>query len=292
MIKIERKQFEIDIANYADTYMQVLRNGMNKASSFADTGYVSSIMQELGHFSCLIRLECLNDMTMLHNDVAYARSMHDAYSTIGEYCYDMLKQAFDATNETLMQCNKLYYDLQRSLQPEHIDISVATNYIAFNAFGNSATLLLTDFKRMSGVGLCYDMQWQGKTICISSVQEHMSPRLIELQELSDVLRALHDAGDVVNCIDNWSAIVNDKLLTSKISAMAAWTIIFNTYKKLWSNIEFTKQNAQVFCNLSLTKDKFVESVFRQGRVKRFDYRQNYMQVLMLDYVNNANFDLS
>jgi hypothetical protein len=290
MIKLERKQFEIDVANYADSYVQVLKSGMNRASAFADTSYIHSIIQELGQFSCLIRLECLNDMTMLHNDVGYARTMHESYESIGEYCYEMLKQAYDATNETLMHCNKLYYDLHSILQPEAIDISVATGYIAFNAFGNTAVLTLTNFKRMSGIGLCYDIQWQGRTIMTSNIQEQMSSKLKELQELAEVLRLLNDGGDFVDKIDAWSSIVNDKLVNAKIDAMAAWNATYNTYKKLWFNTEFTKQNAQIFCSLDIIKDKFVEAVCRQGKVHKIDYRQNHMQVLMLDYVNNANFD--
>lgn len=290
MINIARQQYCIDIMNYSDAYIQKLKQGMFKSSACVDTSYVRDVLSDLGSFSALVRMECLNDMTLLHQDIAYAKNMQESYENFADYCYDMLKQAYGASNECLSQSNQLFYKLQSELQLEHVDISIASGYIAFNLFGHGATLELMNFKRMTGIGLCYDLCMKQPTIVTSNVQEQLSPRLTCNIELAEVLQQLQSGGEVYKAIDAWSAIVNDKLQDAKRNAMPAWCATYNAYKADWFNVEFSKQNASTFCILTLTAKRLNETVCKLGKVRRLDYGLDFMKVLQLDYINNGNFN--
>ena len=276
--------------NYADKYIQSLKQGMYKNSACVDTSYAREVVADLQSFAALVRMECLNDMTLLHQDMNYAKNMQDSYEDFAEYCYDMLKQAFNATNEILSQCNQLFYDLRGKLNFEHTDICVASNYIVFNAFGQGNMLELYNFKRMTGIGMCYDMRMRQQTIVTNNVQEQMQSKFDNLVELADVIRCLRDASSIAQSIDAWSAIVNDKLADAKLQAMAAWNATYKAYKNDWFNVEFTKQNAATYCNLVLTTKKVYEMLHNRGKTKKLDYGIDHMKVLQLDYVNNSNFE--
>lgn len=288
MVTIERKQYCIDMLEYASKYATRLKQGLLKHSTYVDADYMRDIIEDLGSFAPIIRMECLNDMTLLHTDTKIAGELKSMYTDFGDYCYDMLKTAYDATNETLLLCNQLYYDIVQVLSPEHIDVAVATNYIAFNAFGKGGTVELTNFKRLSGIGLCYDILVKQQGIATSNVQEKMQARLAYFAELGEVISQLNNETQLFQLIDKWSENVNDKLLDIKNNALPAWIATYYAYN--WQQLDLTKQNALTYCNLSVQPKKVVEALFNKGRSKRVDYGVDYAKVLQLDYLNNANFD--
>lgn len=290
MITLDSKQFRIDLNNFAETYRSQMRKKLGGPYSYVDSAYIRDVLTDLDSFAACIKLECLTDMTMLHNDVQQAEIIKDAYETYGDYCLDVLKQAYNATNECLTLNNKLYYDLQNALQFEHVDIAVSSGYVAFNSFSGGATVELINFKRMTGLGLCYDIRMKQQQIITSNIQEKMQSKLINVIELSELLSQLHNESEVYQKLDAWSEVVNDKLLEHKIQALPAWNAVWNTYKEQWFQLELTKQNAVIYCSLSMLRSKFTEQLFRYGKTKRLDYGTDHNKVVQLDYFNNSNFE--
>ena len=290
MVTIERRQYCIDINEYAEQYIQRLRQGSTKLNLTIDAGYLRDVISELGNFAALLRIEGLNDIGLLYEDMHYAETEQSQFESFGDYCYELMHEAFDKTNICLSANNELHAKLSKVIDKNQIDINVATNYIAFNMFGSGNILELTNFRRATGIGLCYDINLRQTPILTSNIQEEFTPKLDKLIIIAEILSMLKNHAAIFNDIDEWSAQVNDKAIEGKIAALPAWNATYQTYKEAWNLVEFTKQNASTFCTMSIVKENFTEQLFKAGKIKHFNYGKDFRTLLNLDYINYLNFD--
>lgn len=289
MLTIDKQQYEVDILAYADSYINGLRQSLVRTSAYIDESYVKDVLQQIGSFAALVRQECIYDMTLLHTDINAAKIEMDAYNDFGQYCFSKLYEAKKATDNALMLNNQLCYELSRFFDFDTTCIAVASNYIAFNLFDTGCTLELTNFKHMSGIGLCFDILLRQPPVCTTNIQERINAKLISFEDIAKVLASIRHEDKATQLIDDWSSIVNDKLQQIKLSCGPAWHATYQAYKAVWKRLELTKQNQQTYCCLSIQDGRFTESLIHLGRIRRLDYGANHMSAINLDYINDSNF---
>lgn len=287
MIVIDKQSYINDINNWSKLYAKNLILGL-KTTSYIDKGYAEQVLSTLDTFAPVIRQICLTDMHAFHLDTTLAMGLRDDYDSFGDYCYDMLTSAYNATNECISLNAKLYHELQAILNHEYSDLSVSSNYIAWNVFSGTATLTLTSFRRASGLGLCYDISLRNQLLQVSNIQEKMQPKLAYLTEVSEVIDALRNETKVHELIDSWSMTVNDKLVQAKNNAELAWLSTYECYKNTWIDMSFIKQISNTVCTLNVKRGRVDEVMHRLGKTKTANWQQMVQMVIHLDYFNMSN----
>lgn len=288
MITIRKQEYIDSIDTWSQTYASKLLHALTTTSTYIDSAYAQQVIHTLGTFCPVIRMQCLHDMQMFHIDTAAAVRMQEDYTSFGEFCYEMLYDAYLASNECMALNNQLYADIDNMFVFEVSDLSIASNYIALNIFSNTAILTLSNFRRLTGLGLCYDMQSK-VNLQGTNVQENVMPKFKYLTEIANFADALQNNVQLQTLLDNWSDAVNDRLSQRKANAELAWHVTFECFKAKWGQPEFVKQVKHTICTMRIVKDRFEENLHRLGINKQVCWFKDDLKIVQLDYVNMLNF---
>lgn len=287
MLTILTKQQGIDIDNYADKHASQLL-AVTKRTGYLDRAYMRSMLNDLGGFATLVRLEALADQQAMQYDISYATRMQEQYGNVQDYCYDQLSQCYDATNEVLHQCNALLTDLSDATGLRNL--SVASDCIAIGLLGN-AQAILSNFCVMPGLGLCYDISVRCGHVITSKAMELVQSKLNDMQSVAKFLQAIEQP-ELADKLASWHAIVNESLATAKGQAVPAWLLLYKASSPSWGVSHWSKLNGHMHCELSLSNELVSERLSSGGKTRSMDYGSQHDKVVLLDYINFMNVKLS
>lgn len=291
MLIIGKRKYVEDINNFGYNYGKKFLSDL-QCVSFIDSSFAQSIVREIDTFAPILRMQCLNDATTLHNDLKIAKQLQNDYDSFGDFCYDMLHDCFDASNQCMQLNNKLAQDINDLTNLQVSDLAVASNFVGWNTFSKQAKLILTNFRSVAGIGQTYDISFNAhgtSGIQTNNVQEQISPQLSRIIEISEILSMIQSNDSKLNMLlREWSSWVNDKLAEHKEQSIVAWQCTYETYKSEWFDIQFRKQIKDIYCTLSIKNGRVTELLHRYGKSNHVDWGTNVNVVPKLDYLNITN----
>jgi hypothetical protein len=291
MVIFEEHSYIEKLNDWSKVYAKSLLQSFATVKTIIDIEFAKSAIESLDTFAPVINKACINDMNAFHSDLSRASSLQEDYDSFGQYCYEILKQAYAATNETMSLNTKLHYDLESMHNFVNSDVTVATGFVAYNYFSGIGTLLLTDFKNMSGIGLTFNMSLQAKSIQVNNIQEQMLSKLNYYSEIGNVIHSLNTKDVIFDKLRDWSYVVNETLIKSKQMSELAWQCTYQAYKGIWLEMSLTKLSKNTVCNMSVKSGRLLETVHQKGRTKTVNFGTDIVKVMQLDYFNNLNFTL-
>lgn len=292
MITIDKETFVKDIDEYGRNYARKLES-LLKTAAFVDTSYLKTTLRELDTFAPTIRKQCMNDITMLHQDVAGATSLQDAYDSFGDYCYEMLKSGFSASNFCLQENNTLASEIYKIFGFEATDIAISSDFVGFNTFSKRAKLTLSNFRVINGRGLLYNVNFGGGgNIATNNIREFNQSEFVNFIEISRVIEEIQNEGSELNRLfEEWAKKLN-VLSERKEHARLAWYSMYKAYRDKWGEVHLRKQIKDVYCTM-IIKDKHCQEVLhRSGRNNLVDWGTDTSIIPVLDYLNQSNFEFT
>lgn len=292
MITIDKETFVRDIDEYGRLYGRKLES-LLKTAAFIDTSYLKTTLRELDTFAPAIRKNCMNDITMLHQDISGATNLQDAYDSFGEYCYEMLKSGFSASNLCLQENNKLASDIHKIFGFEASDIAISSDFIGFNTFSKHSRLILTNFRVINGRGLLYNVNFDGGgRVNTNNIREFNQSEFVNLIEMSSVIEEIQNEESELNRLfEDWAKKLN-VLSERKEHSRLAWYSMYKAYRDNWGEVHLRKQIKDVYCTM-IIKDKHCHEVLhRSGKNNTVDWGTDTSIIPVLDYLNQSNFEFT
>jgi hypothetical protein len=131
MTTIYSSDVESIINDFSVTHTQRLQKLLTNNVYF-DKSFIEHALETLSTFSLYMSVESTNDLYKFNKELKEAQALSNDYDSYGEYCYDMLKNAFTATNDCLNANAVLKNDLAKVLDFDRSMFNIASHYISYD----------------------------------------------------------------------------------------------------------------------------------------------------------------